>query len=230
MGGDSPVMHDRRTRLAGAILAVVAVATQVGVAVASAHTPATFQFGEQTATITAKPVGSGATAHHVIDIPGLNTITCTAVEMEGGIQSSPIVSFKLSALYFGCESGGEEVTISMEACLYSFNANGEVSITSRPFENCAQEPMRITTKSGCQVVIDEQTLPGVGYTNINSTGWNPDVTVGLSMTKITGKRGAGCAKEGSFTTGEYTTGNTILFAEQVGQKNLVSMKWSATVP
>jgi hypothetical protein len=220
----------RAKQLAAAVLVAVALAVVAIVATAGAHTPATFVFGKLPATITSKAIGTASESHHVIFIPGLKEITCTGAEFEGQTSTSPTVSFRVRASYGGCQSGSEDVIIGMGSCEYAFNANGEVSISSKPGEDCEQFPIQIVTKSGCEVRIREQTLPGVGYTNLNTTGTNPDVTIGMSMTKITGTRGGGCVNPGTFTTGEYTTGNTVVYAEEAETKKLISMEWEATVP
>lgn len=230
-------MRGRRKTVIAALSAVVVVAILVSNgASAGAHTPATFEFSNKASEdslIVSRPDGTGTTAHHVLSIPSFGEITCLAAEFKGTVSSlKTTVLENLSASYIVCKSlaSGEAMDFSMGGCDLAFTAAGELNIAGAPGESCVNKPMTFTTAGGCVISIPEQTLSGLGYTNISFNGLG-EVTMSMSLTKVSGSRGAKCAKPGTFTGGEYKTGNTIIGAqEDNATKGAVSMKWAATVP
>lgn len=217
-------------------LAIASIVLATGGASAGAHTPATFKFANtnsENSKIATKPDGSGSTAHHVIFIPSFGEITCASAEFLGTVDKLTTTGIKISgAFYASCKAltGGEAMTFSIGSCELTFTASGEMVIASRPGENCPTNPMTFTSAGGCVISIPEQTVSGLGYTNINSGGLE-EVTMSMSLTNIIGTRGGKCASPGNFVGGAYKTGNTIIGAlEDPGAGGAVSLKWLATVP
>lgn len=220
-----------------ALAALAAVALVVSSA--GAHTPATFEFknnNSENTKITSRQDGVGAQAHQVFSIPGYGAFTCSAGGYEGTVEKKQTTTIKITqAIYLDCtaEVGGEALAFAMNGCEMSLTATGELVIASAPGEECIEgkQPMTFTAASGCVLSIPEQTVAGIGYTNITGGGGFEEVTLSMSLTKIKGSRSAKCASPGNFTTGEFKTGNSILAGqEDPGKKGPVSMKWLKTVP
>lgn len=200
--------------------------------VASAHTPATFVFSNKVedTKIISTADGTGKQAHHVLNIPGAGVVTCDTATFEGTAAATKVTTITVKATYNNCTLGGVAAAVGLNGCEFKLGADGTFQITSAPGKNCNKEPMSIVAISGCGVVIGEQVLSGLTFTNINPSGKNEEVTMAMAVPKISGTNGFMCTSFGPFVGGEYETGNTILTGEQDPGAGLIPMKWVATVP
>jgi hypothetical protein len=208
--------------MAGSVVAVAGIVAFI-VSSAGAHTPAKFEFpgGGNTA------IHSKTDGNHEIDIPGWGTLVCKFVDFTGTVTGASATSIALKPTFEECAIGEEPVNIDAKACVFVLKADGGLSIATGAKGNCELEPITgILVNALCELTIPPQELTGIGYTNINK---EEEITFSMTITKLQGIR-EGCAPEGAFNSGQYTTGNTILqgFKDlEVGSKPI---KWVATVP
>lgn len=210
----------RTTYAAGlAILAIVAFV----VAAAVAHTPAQFEFPGGGKTV----VESKFDGNHEIDIPGWGTIVCKHADFAGTVTGASATKLLLEPSFEECTLGGEPLKVNTGACWFEYKADGGFSITTGPKGDCALEPIEITlVNEGCELIIGPQNLTGIGYTNINK---EEEITLTMTITKLQGVR-EGCEPTGSFNSGQYTAGNTILTGTEDPGGKKRPIKWAATVP
>jgi hypothetical protein len=183
----------------------------VGAVAASAVQAVEFHSPEGAATLTAIPDGTGKTAHQVFDAAG-GSITCNTVTGVASIGGSTASVVQLTSIVYSgnCNFVGQTATINMNGCTYSFHANGEVDIVCP-----AGKEITFSVPSPiCDVVVPPQTgLSSVTYHPINE---ETEVTIESHVTGIAyAATGAGCPETGSFTNGNYTTGNLIITAEAI---------------
>lgn len=194
------------------------------VSTAGAHTPAKFEFpGGGNTEIHSKSDGN-----HEIDIPGWGTLVCKAIEFSGTVTGASATSIALTPNFQECAIGAEPVKIDPRACVFVFKADGGLSIATGEEGNCELEPITgVLENTLCELTIPPQQLTGIGYTNVNK---EQEITFSMTITKLQGIR-EGCNPEGSFNSGQYTTGNTILYGleDKVGGAKR-QVKWVATVP
>jgi hypothetical protein len=120
---------------------------------------------------------------------GSSTIECTTVTGAGEVKTTKMVAHKEVLTYSGCSGFG--VSIKVSSAHFEFNANGSAKLENQ---------VVVSSESlSCEVLIEPQTLNGLGYAN--SSG---KVTATASVTGIhyipTG--GVCGSKEG--TSGSYT--------------------------
>lgn len=219
------------------LLALAAAGAAAGiVSSAGAHTPATFEFtnekSENTA-IVSRQHGTGTQAEHLIYIPGVGTITCLGPEFKGTAGKILNTTLDISTVqYQFCKltSNNESVSFGQESCVLTFTASGEMVISSALGQDCKKKPMLFVTASGCVVSIPEQTVAGLGYTNVTGGGGVQEVTMSMTLTETKGKRNAKCGSEGEFTAGEYKAGNTFLGGVEDPGSKPIGMQWLSTEP
>jgi hypothetical protein len=183
----------------------------VGAMAASAANAAEFTSPNGASTITTTPDGTGKTAHQVFDAAG-GSITCNTVHGHASIGGTGATSILSSSIAYSgnCNFVGQAATVNMNGCNYRFNASGTVDIVC-PGTN---EITFSVPSPVCDVVVPPQTgLSSVTYHSINAN----EVTIEPHVTgiKLTAT-GAGCPETGTFTNGNYTTGNVIITAEIAG--------------
>jgi hypothetical protein len=207
------------------LLAVTAMMALTGVA-ASASQAALFHLEKTPATLTAKTHGTANTkaSHQVFDAAGA-TVTCAGIEGHGAIKAGDVepTSVTIDVKYVTpCTFVGQSATIAMNGCDYTFTSHGRVALTNATEKSCATEPITVTVPAPfCEVKIGSshagvavnQNLGTVTYKNIGA-GSTRELTIEPAVTEIAYiATGAGCPKTGTFTDGNYTTGNTFLTAE-----------------
>jgi len=159
------------------------------------------------ATLTAD--GTGKTSHHVfiVEKEGKSgSVTCNALDgrATAGPTSTQLTFTHLE--YTECNLAGTAATIDTKGCDYLFTSNGGIVHVI-----CEAGSNIQITAGECTVTIGSQERSGITYTNINS---KKEVTASTNVTGVTGTAGAGCSGllgfTGAFTSGTYTTGNTIV--------------------
>jgi hypothetical protein len=118
---------------------------------------------------------------------GAGTIECANVSGTGEITETKTVTHKEVLTYSNCIGFGMSVKVT--AAHFEFNANGSERLEKTVYVN--------PEGSGCEVLIEPQTLEGVGYTN--SSG---KVTANASIINIH-SRGTGGYCGGANTEGSY---------------------------
>jgi hypothetical protein len=187
------------------LLTTIAMAAMAAFTVASAYAGTEFENPSSGNTrITSTPDGTGKTAHHLIDTPA-GSITCSTANLVGTISKAKSAPQVLEFEYANCTYLGVSTTVAANGCFYVLGAEGNGSFVCSNGQDIEFEA------AGCTVKIHGQAVEGFGYTNINS---GTELTLTMSIKSIRGTA-AGCAwGNGPFTTGEYTTGNTILTGEE----------------
>jgi hypothetical protein len=212
-----------------AVMAVTALSA-TWAATAGAHTPAQFTApgaGAGTTTIKSSVDGTPKNGHHVFDVvlpKNVLPITCDTSGLHGSQAGESATSVTMTAHYTGCTFLGQTATVSMNGCDYTFGANGTATI------DCTGGNEITFTAANCTVhVPGGQVLAGITYTNLHSATPGQDkITASALVKNIHGvATGAGCPETGTFTGGEYTTGNTILSGERASAP--ADITWDATV-
>jgi hypothetical protein len=159
--------------------------------------------------ITGLSDGTGATAHHVMNFPGIGTLTCNSINLQGTASNKEFAEMTMTVGYAGCTFLGKLATVNMQGCDYLFRANGGFKIASAVEKNCTNEPMEIIV-TNCTITLGEQEFAsGMTYHPQASE----EATMEMKLTKISGKATGSSCPVGAFGNGEYTTGNTIFTGE-----------------
>jgi len=211
------------------LLAAVAVMAVSAVG-ASAGQAAEFHSSVAETKLTLTTDGTGKTAHQVFDAAGAS-ITCAGIKGEGNLAVSTATSVTIDVTYEGpCTFVGQEATVDMKGCDYTFTSHGTVSLSSRTGKNCATEPITFSVPSPpCTVTVGSagganQNLESVTYHNITTSGVS-EITVEPHVTGITyTATGSGCPETGTKTNGNYTTGNTIVTGSSAAS-SMVNIFW-----
>jgi hypothetical protein len=211
-----------------AAVAVTALGAIWASAVAQAHTPPEFHCDVEPCSITGTPDGTGKTAHHVFDVKLLGQslpITCNELTFDATQDKKTATTVTATGLvYHGCTFLSAPATVSMNGCHYLLHASTEVTVQ-------CPAGKEITFEAGsCQVHVPAQgPLKYVHYHNIKP-GSVEEVTVEPTVTGIHGVATLGCPVVGTFTEGEYTTGNTIATGEEdKANPAMVNVRWTDTV-
>lgn len=153
------------------------------------------------------PDGTGTTAHHVLDFPP-GSVTCVGVSFAGKTTVTESTTQTMETIE--CTQGrflGFGVVFRPNGCDYTFNVNGSVTI------NCPEGKEIEFEGGGCKVRVPAQG-PKTSVTYANSG--TEEVTVSMNVTGIEGTAEGCISGNGHFTTGQYTTGNTLLTGESTG--------------
>lgn len=173
---------------------------------ASAAQAIEFHSEIENTTVTAKTeTGSNS----VFDAAGAS-ISCASGTFTGTQAAKNSPTLTVTPAYSGCTFLGVlNVPVKMNGCQYTFNANGEVAVTGA---SCTA----ITFEAElCKVEVgktNNQNLKEATYTNIG-TGTGREVTVTPHVTGITYTSSGLCPKNGTFSDGNYTSGNAIAKGE-----------------
>lgn len=185
-------------------LAVMAMLAMTAVA-ASAAQAVEFHSEIENTKVTGK---TEAGSNSVFDAAGAS-ISCTSATFEGtqALLTSPTVT--VTPVYSGCTFLGVlNVPVKTNGCQYTFHAaGGEVDVTGA---SCTAITFEAT---GCKVEVKKQNgLKEVTYTNFGS-GTTREVTVTPHVTGITYTSSGLCPKNGTFSDGNYTSGNATVKGE-----------------
>jgi hypothetical protein len=119
---------------------------------------------------------------------GAGTIECSTVTGTGEMSETKSVTHKEVLTYSGCVGFGMGITVS--PAHFEYNANGSARLEKTVF---------VTPEgSGCEVLIEPQTLEKINYTNVSGK-----LTATASVGKIHSK-GTGGACGGENTEGSYS--------------------------
>jgi opacity protein-like surface antigen len=184
-------------------LAVMAMLAMTAVA-ASAAQAVEFHSEIENTTITAK---TEAGSNSVFDAAGAS-ISCTSGTFTGTQAAKTAETVTVTPAYSGCTFLGIlNVPVEMHGCQYTFHANGETDVTGA---SCTGITFEAT---GCKVEVKKQNgLKEVTYTNIGA-GTTREVTVTPHVTGITYTSSGLCPKNGTFSDGNYTSGNATVKGE-----------------
>jgi hypothetical protein len=184
-------------------LAVMAIFALTAVA-SSAAQAIEFHSEIENTTVTAKTeTGSNS----VFDAAGAS-ISCASGTFTGSQAAKTSPTLTVTPAYSGCTFLGVlNVPVNMNGCQYTFNANGEVAVIGA---SCTA----ITFEAElCKVEVGKQSgLKEVTYTNIGA-GTTREVTVTPHVTGITYTSSGLCPKNGTFSDGNYTSGNAVAKGE-----------------
>jgi hypothetical protein len=159
--------------------------------------------------VVVKPDGAvgSKTAHHVFDFKvnagNLTTVTCNQLSGHGTSSTATTTELTITELkYLECNVGGQAATTNANGCHYLFTAGTEGTVHVQ----CPAGASIQVTFGTCVLSVGAQTLSGIKYHNVGT-----EVTVESLVTGIHGTTTAGCpGGAGTFTTGEYTTGNSFV--------------------
>jgi hypothetical protein len=172
------------------------------------------------------------TAHQVFDFNvsggNLTTVTCNQITGDGTSQLKTATELTVTGLaYDECNVGGQFATVQMNGCGYLLTAS-EATVTLK----CEGGVKQIEIKFGtCTVTIPPQgPLSGLKYHDA-SPPKQEEITVETLVKGIKGSTTSGCpGGAGSFSTGEYTTGNTILTGETDPGTTMANLWYSIETP
>ena len=210
------------------MLAGMALAAFGALAVSSAQA-AEFHSDLAATTLTVKTDGASKTAHQVFDAPGGGSVTCAGVSGEGLVKTKTAASIEVTLTFEGaCTAFGQTAEVDTTNCVFGFTASGEVELKGAGCKLAV-------TSLGCEVSFTTpKTYKGITYHNINTEsgstveGSATYTTVSAVINGIAGEEvGAACPKAGSFTTGEFTTGNVIVEGEEAPIPPMANVWWTA---
>jgi hypothetical protein len=184
-------------------LAVMAIFALTAVA-SSAAQAIEFHSEIENTTVTAKTeTGSNS----VFDAAGAS-ISCASATFTGTQAAKTSATLTVTPAYSSCTFLGIlNVPVNMNGCQYTFSANGEVAVTGA---SCTAITFEAT---GCKVEVGKQSgLKEVTYTNLGA-GTTREVTVTPHVTGITYTSSGLCPKNGTFSDGNYTSGNAVAKGE-----------------
>lgn len=184
-------------------LALMAMFALTAVA-ASAAQAIEFHSEIENTTVTAK---TEAGSNSVFDAAGAS-ISCTSGTFTGSQVAKTSATLTVTPAYSGCTFLGVlNVPVKVNNCQYTFSANGEVAVTGGSCTAITFEA------AGCKVEVKAQSgLKEVTYTNLK-TGTEREVTVTPHVTGIKYTATGLCPKIGTFSDGNYTSGNAVAKGE-----------------
>jgi hypothetical protein len=181
--------------------------------------------------------GLGIGANHIIEAAG-STLTCSVASLTGTMTGKTAGSLTVSAAYSGCHltvfGFTLPTTVNMGSCAFSFSANGEAAIVTRPGapKFCSEE--NITYRASnfvgeCDIRIAPQpSLSSVLYTG-SSTTTNGDIKFSTGLTGIVGVATGNLCTAGVFTNGAYSQGISTVkgFIDNEGKEGAQTPIWVA---
>jgi len=211
-------------------LMLLAIALLVSLGAANAQGAELFHCSVEPCRVTLKPDGAVNTksSHHVLIIKKgafSSSVTCGEFSGEGTVSKKDDTEITIFPVYKNCNLAGTPATVENGGCHFlvtsHFFSGFAIHVTGGP--ECAF----IIKTAECVISIPRgQSFTGLTYTNINA---KTEVTTAASVKNIKGTAGAGCAPvlgfTGSFTEGEYTTGNTIATGETDPGGSMASVWW-----
>jgi hypothetical protein len=136
-------------------------------------------------------------------------LVCESYTLSGTSANATSETIALTPAYGSCKFGTEVIpdsAVSAGSCSFMFHANGELDIVGA---NCASNPMSITS-SGCVATIGPQsgrlgfTYANEGFGSFRTMSMSGQAN-GVTYTAV----GAGCAAEGTFSTGSILSTSTL---------------------
>lgn len=197
------------------VLAAMALAA-LGVLGASGTQAAEFHCSVSPCQVTMKPDGTGKTAHHVIDLYGGFTTTCTAVTGEATLSEKTSTELTIGNIQGeGCSFLGQPAFLISNGCHYLLKAAGTLTVVCP-----AGKVIENQGGLGCTYNIPPQgPLPGISYHNVES-----GVTIEISIKEMAVESiGPGCG--GEYTKAQYTTGNVLLTSETDPGGVMANFSW-----
>ncbi len=210
--------------LIAAAMALVAL----GAISASDAQAAEFHCSVEPCTITVKPDGTpgptGKTAHQVFIVRqgGVSvSTTCEQLTGHGTSATKTFNTFTLTKIiYHECNVAGEKpTTVRMNGCQYHF-AIGGVHDATAEIRCLGSEKIEIEVPAtGCLIMVGSTGVlaGGLTFKDAETNGVKKtEITAEVTVTNISGEVNNKCPgglKEGAIT-GEYTTGNVELTAEE----------------
>lgn len=212
------------------LAAAMALAAFGAMSASGAQAAEEFHCSVEPCTFTAGADGTGKTAHHVFIIKkagvALGSITCNALTGNGTSNTKTTATLTLKGISYGgegtCSLVGQPATVKMNECDYLFTAAGKVSVkcpAGKAIELIANKCV-VTIGEKHEATVVNQELGTLKYIN-KGAGATTEVTVEVNVTKVQGiieptvdcENLLGKGNTGTFTEGEYTTGNTTVTAE-----------------
>jgi hypothetical protein len=205
-------MEDPMTRNIKTMLLVgMAIAASGGLSASAAQASfEQFHCSVAPCTVTIGHDGANKVAHHVFDFKvnsgNLTTVTCSGMTADATSNTATTTELTLTLIsWSACNVGGQLATIDVNGChlLFTAGTDGEDHV------QCPSEKSIQLTFGTCTVSIGTQKLKGMKYHNVGT-----EITAETLVTGVHGTTSAGCpGGAGTFTTGEYTTGNVIVTGE-----------------
>jgi len=205
-----------------AITAAVAALAVLGVVGISGADTTEFHCSTSPCRITAKPDGTGTTAHQVISLWGGGSsfqTTCSTVTGEATVNAKAFGEFTVTNIVgSGCSVLGIAAELKMNGCNYVLTAGGSFSVVCP-----AGKEIEAGTTKGCLYFIPSQgPFTGVSYHNIGAG--TQEVTVQMQIKGMKAKTNGACGTGTGFVEAEYI-GNTILTGETDPGGEKVSLFW-----
>jgi hypothetical protein len=143
----------------------------------------------------------------VLDAAGAS-ISCTSGTFTGTQPTKTAGAVTLTPAYSDCTFLGITNTpIEMHGCQYTLHSLGQFDVTGAPCNGITFEA------AGCKVEIKQQSLlEKVTFTNLG-TGTTREVTMTPHIPGITYTSSGLCPKSGTFSDGNYTSGNATVKGE-----------------
>lgn len=164
----------------------------------------------------------------VTKVKGIETITCNELTALGELPKPEQTLTSYNVTYSGCDAnaGKNPVTVDENACEYWYTVKsalggeefgGEVHIFC-PTENGIEFAVHsaVPTETICTFTVVEQTVTGVTYKNIETTGGPKILTVTVDGKVQTKYSGPACGN--GETNGIEFTGNQLWHAENTSSK------------
>jgi hypothetical protein len=203
-----------------------------------------FHCSKSSCTLTLNPDGAvpSATAHHVFIVKNDlgESISYTCRQFTGNATPASATALEITAkelAYDTCTGNGAPVAVRMNKCDYKFKAlNGASFAGAEVHIECPEVTKHIElelTETGCIFGVTPQTLVGAHYHNIGTPGTSStETTVEARVPKITVEliqEGLGCMIKtaGQTFTSEFTTGNTLVTAEEDNASKVMVENWWA---
>jgi len=217
-----------KRNLKALLLAMMMVGALSVVGASSAQATNQFHCAVSNCTITSTPdeTAGTATAHHLFDVPNNGSITCNQVDVTSTGNNATQTTLTAGTVnYKECKWFGQNATVKMNGCDYLFNASGGVTVGG---VECAAKPIEFSI-AGCVGKVGPQVLTGIKHHAGPLSGGKKTITIEAAVPGIkVAVSGAACIVPGTYTTGQYTTGNTILTGEEGGTLNMVDVSWTTT--
>ncbi len=225
------------------IAAAMALAAFGAISAASAQA-AEGHCGVEPCTITVKPDGTpgptGKTAHHVFIVKQKHagkdiSVATTCQTVTGDATPKEGKTFKTieltSIAYHECNVAGEKSTVKMNGCNYHFAVGGVHSATAQVICPAGKSIEIEVPANGCRIEITSTGVLAGGLTfkdpetgGVKKTEITAEVTVTNIPATIANEECPGELTAGA-ATGEYTTGNVELTAEEDGTEKHTNLWW-----
>jgi hypothetical protein len=228
------------------VLAVGAVGVLGALGATAAQAVPTFTtVGGGNATLKVLPDGvvPGKTSHQVFDIrradgTGSLPIACEKPTGEGTVSGESYTDITTKTSKFnGCTFLGQAVTVTNTGCDFTFTADGTLHIIDETPLECEHGKKAVHYQTAapleCRVEVGKQTVTGIKYHNLDSTGKTVGSNEGEMVTveakeivveyQATGKD----CPYGTTKNGLFTTGSAILTGQEDPGSAMLKVRWDA---